>query len=54
MSDTVVSVTFSIEQLFASDEMLRTIAKIAYEWYCYSNKINSFMPKIYQDIVNCI
>lgn len=54
MGDTVVSVTFSIEQLFASDEMLRTIAKIGYEWYCYSNKINSFIPEIYQDIVDCV
>lgn len=54
MSDTVVSVTFSMEHLFASDEMLRTVSKIAYEWYCYSNEINSFIPEMYQDIVDCI
>jgi hypothetical protein len=54
MRDVVVSITFSIENLFASEEMLRTVAKMAYEWYCYSNGINCFIPETYQDIVNCI
>lgn len=54
MKDVVVSITFSIESLFASEEMLRTIAKIAYEWYCYSNEINCFISETYQDIVDCI
>ncbi|WIV13766.1 hypothetical protein [Proteiniborus sp. MB09-C3] len=54
IKDSIVSVTFSIEKLFASDEMLRTISKIAYEWYCYTNEINNFLPETYQDIVDCI
>jgi hypothetical protein len=54
MSDVVVSINFSIENLFASEEMLRTIAKIAYEWHCYSNGINYFIPEKYQNIVDCI
>lgn len=54
MRDVVVSVTFSIEQLFASDEMLHTIAKIAYEWFCAVNEINAFIPKYYQEIVDSI
>lgn len=54
MSDAVVSVTFSIQQLFASEEMLRTIAKIAYEWYCYIHNIDCFVSEDFQDIVDCI
>jgi hypothetical protein len=54
MRDVVVSFNFSIENLFASEEMLRTVAKMAYEWYCYSNGINCFIPETYQDIVDCI
>lgn len=54
MKDLVVSINFSIENLFSSEEMLRTVAKIAYEWYCYSNEINCFIPETYQDIVDCI
>jgi len=52
--DVVVSINFSIDNLFASEEMLRTVAKITYEWYCYSNGINYFIPEKYQDIVDCI
>lgn len=54
MSDVVVSVTFSIEELFASDEMLHTVAKIAYEWFCAVNEINEFVPECYKEIVDCI
>lgn len=54
MSDVVVSVTFSIDKLFASDEMLHTIAKIAYEWFCAVNEINAFIPEYYQEIVDSI
>ena len=54
MKDAVVSVTFSFEELFASEKMLLTIAKIAYEWHCYINNINEFDKQKYQDIVDCI
>lgn len=54
MSDVVVRITFSIEELFASDEMLHTIAKIAYEWFCAVNKVNKFIPECYQEIVDSI
>ena len=54
MSNTVVSITFSIEELFASDEMLHTIAKIAYEWFCAVNEINEFIPESYREIVDSI
>lgn len=35
MSNSKLNTTFSLKTLFASEEMLRTISKIAYEWYCY-------------------
>lgn len=54
MSNTVVSVTFSIEKLFASDEMLHTVAKIAYEWFCAVNGVNKFYSESYQEIVDSI
>lgn len=54
MRDVVVSITFSIEELFASDEMLHTVAKIAYEWFCAVNNINEFIPECYQVIVDSI
>lgn len=54
MSTTTISVKFSLQQLLASDEMLRTVAKIAYEWHCYIHNINSFVSENYQEIVDCI
>lgn len=54
MSTTTISVKFSLQQLLASDEMLRTVAKIAYEWHCYIHNINSFVRENYQEIVDCI
>lgn len=54
MKDAVVSVTFSFEEIFASEKMLLTIAKIAYEWHCYINNIFEFDNQKYQDIVDCI
>lgn len=53
MHDVVESVTFSIQDLFASEEMLRTIAKTAYEWHCYINDIDFYDNK-YQNIVDCV
>lgn len=54
VSDTVARISFSIEELFASEEMLLTVAKIAYEWYCYTNGVHEYDPNIYSDIVDCI
>lgn len=54
LNDVTVSVRFSLEDLFASDEMLRTVAKIAYEWFCFANDITHYEPTLYQDIVDCI
>lgn len=54
MSNTIVSITFSIEKLFTSDEMLHTIAKIAYEWFCAVNEVNEYISENYQEIVDGI
>lgn len=54
MLDAVISVKMNLMDLFASEEMLRTIAKAAYEWHCYINDIKCFEPDKYQDIVDCI
>ena len=54
LSDVTVSIRFSLEDLFSSDEMLRTVAKIAYEWFCYANNIEAFDSNKYQNIVDCI
>ena len=54
MSDVVVSVSYSLETLLASNEMLLTIAKIAYEWHCAVNAINEYIPEKYKEIVDVI
>lgn len=54
MSNFKRSVEFSLKDLFASEEMLRTVSKIAYEWYCYIQDINKFECKKYKDIVDCV
>ena len=54
LSDTVLSVSFSVHKLLASQEMLHTVAKIAYEWYCYINDIYGYDGGKYQKIVDCI
>ncbi len=54
MGDAVISVKVDLIELFASKEMLRTMAKIAYEWHCYIHEIDSFQSNKYQDIVDCI
>lgn len=53
-SDASLNVTFSLEKLFASNEMLCTIAKIAYEWYCYINGIDFYNSERFKDIVDAI
>lgn len=54
MRNAVISVKMDLVELFASEEMLRTIAKIAYEWHCYIHGIDSFHCDKYQEIVDCI
>lgn len=54
VSDTVLGVSFSVQELLASQEMLHTVAKIAYEWYCYINDIYGYDVGKYQKIVDCI
>lgn len=54
MSDVVVSISFTIEELFASTEMLHTVAKIAYEWFCAVHGVNGYFPEYYQVIVDSI
>lgn len=54
VSDTVLSVSFSVQKLLVSQEMLHTVAKIAYEWYCYINDIYGYDGGKYQKIVDCI
>lgn len=53
-SNASLNVTFSLKKLFASNEMLCTIAKIAYEWYCHINGINFYDPERFKDIVDAI
>ena len=37
-----VQVSISFSETFFSREMFLTVAKIAYEWYCYANDINNY------------
>ena len=49
-----VSGWHNIRDLFISQEMLHTVAKIAYEWHCYINDIDGYIPEKYEDIVSYI
>lgn len=53
-TDVIINTEFSLDSLLASDVMLKTIAKMSYEWYCYINNINEFEVDKFQDIVNYI
>ena len=53
MSDAKIECKFSLNELFLSIEMKRTIAKIAYEWYCYNNDILGYDER-YNKIVSYI
>lgn len=44
----------NIHDLFATSNTLHVMAKIAYEWHCYINNIESYIPEKYSDIVNYI
>lgn len=54
LSDVTISTSFVLEDLFASEEMLLTVAKTAYEWYCFIHGINEFLPEFFQNIVSVI
>lgn len=54
MREAVINVKTDLMLLFASKEMLCTMAKAAYEWHCYIHNIECFHPEKYQDIVDCI
>jgi len=46
-------IKYTLEEIFATDDMKRTLAKIAYEWHCSKNNINGYSDK-YNEIVNYI
>lgn len=54
LSNINVSGWYNLRDLFISQEALHTVAKIAYEWHCYINEINEYIPEKYQDIVSYI
>ncbi|WP_143317039.1 hypothetical protein [Clostridium sp. HBUAS56017] len=53
MSNATIECKFSLNDLFDSIEMKRTIAKIAYEWHCYNNNILGYDKK-YNKIISYI
>lgn len=44
---------FSLDKLFISQKMKRTVAKIAYEWHCYKNGIIGYQKR-FKNIVSFI
>ena len=44
----------NIHDLFATSNTLHVMAKIAYEWHCYINDTEAYIPEQYSDIVNYI
>ena len=44
----------NLYNLFATSNTLHVMAKIAYEWHCYINDIEAYIPEQYSDIVNYI
>ena len=44
----------NIHDLFATANTAHVMSKIAYEWHCYINDIESYMPEQYCNIVNYI
>ena len=44
----------NIHDLFATSNTLHVVAKIAYEWHCYVNDIEAYIPEQYSDIVSYI
>lgn len=53
MSDVSVCHTISYSD-FSSEEAKHSVAKIAYEWFCFINNINEYNAERYQNIVNYI
>lgn len=56
VSSTDVSIVArsNLQSLFVSSNTLHVIAKIAYEWHCYINDIESYDKDKYQEIVSYI
>lgn len=56
VSTTDVSVVsrVNLQTLFISSPVLHTVAKIAYEWHCFINDIETFEEEKYKDIVSYI
>ena len=54
LADISISVKSDMRNLFASNETLHVIAKIAYEWHCLYNNICAFDEEKYRDIVSYI
>lgn len=52
-NDITLEFPLDLHELFASHEMKRTVAKIAYEWHCYKNDINQYNVK-YKNITDYI
>lgn len=48
------SFDFSLKELVTSSKMLRTVAKISYEWHCYINKLEYYDEQKYNQIVSYI
>ncbi len=53
ISDAMVHKTMSSDS-FTNNEALHSIAKIAYEWYCYIHCIEEYIEDKYEEIVNYI
>lgn len=53
MENVSIKYNFSLSELFASEKMKRTVAKISYEWHCLINNITNFEP-CYEKIVSYI
>ena len=54
LANVSISRTDDIRELFISNEVLHTVAKIAYEWHCYKHNIDKYDEEHYSEIVNYI
>lgn len=53
MGNAEIECEFSLNDLIISNEMKRTVAKIAYEWHCYNNSILRYENR-YAEIISYI
>lgn len=54
MADVSISARSDLRELFISIQVLHAVAKIAYEWHCFKNNIESYDESKYSDIVSYI